>query len=391
MKKHNHTTVVFTAILALLAATVWGLTRLRKEPTPVRGTISENMPTTNIQLPHDFDGNVPEQKLIIPPTQLIQIASEEYQPSTTQPSDDQPVSHQMSIQTILKYGQEDGELGIARFPNRAPVGPESFTRGINGEVLLADLVNQRILVYSDDGKYLRKIDLPGIVLNDIAIDNQGRTYIFDQVQSTIHQLDPQGILINEVRLIQSDTNTRGYFHVVGDSVFFADAAVRDVLVATIEDGVLVAADTGVNRLFDGIHGYSGRLYSLILARGQAMRVHVGTHGQSEEKLDLDVSVPGIVSAVFLGDDQTQRFHVQIERVVDEGIILEVYTFGAGGNLLAVTQIPENDYAFWTSRYMAVRIDGTLVQYIPQSMHAKLNFINPIYFSGQSTSIMEMLP
>jgi hypothetical protein len=83
-------------------------------------------------------------------------------------------------------------------------------------------------------------------------------------------------------------------------------------------------------------------------------------------------VSGIVSATYLGEDQARRFYVQTERMVDNTIVLEVHAFGSTGEKLAVTRIPENDYALWTTRLVTVGADGALVQFLPQVNQAKLN-------------------
>jgi len=271
----------------------------------------------------------------------------------------------------MKYGRAEGELGMIHERDQPPVGPESFAVGKDGGILVADVVNQRVVVYSSDGTYVRCINLPGIALGDVIADNQGRVFVYDQVRRTLHHYDADGTLRSALNLNPKDIDTRGYFHVAGNAVYFADAALRDVLVATLQDGSLVAPDNSVERRTDGIHADSGRIYSLSLDKGQALQLQVRESAQSVART-LQVPWPGIVSARYAGEDQAGRFYVQTERLDGTGIVLEVLAFNPAGERLAATRMPENDYVIWTAKLVDVRGDGAIVQFLPQQGQAKLS-------------------
>ena len=253
-----------------------------------------------------------------------------------------------------------------------PVGPESFTIMKNGGILVADVVNQRIAVYSKDGTYLHAIDLPGIALGDVTADVQARIYVYDQVRHSLHQYDAQGSPQSSLNVSPKDIDTRGYFHVAGSSIYFADAAARDVLVATLLDGVLTPADKSLQRTSDGIHGESGRIYVLALDKGQALRFEVRDPAGSAVVQSKEVLLPGIISARYAGEDDARRFYVQTERMEGSKIALEVLVFSPAGVHLGTTRMPENDYAVWTAKLVEVGTDGTIVQFLPQRDQAKLN-------------------
>jgi hypothetical protein len=278
----------------------------------------------------------------------------------------------LSTQSILKYGRGEAEIGLVNEKEQPPVGPESFAVGKDGSILVADMVNQRVAVYSSNGTYLRSIALPGIALRDVAADAQGRIYVYDQVRHSLHQYDAQGTPQSTLSLTAADIDTRGYFHVAGNSVYFANAAARDVLVATLQDGVLTSADKSLERTTDGIHGDSGRIYSMSLNKGQALRLQVRDPATQSPARNLEVPLPGIVSARYAGEDQAQRFYVQTERLDGTSIVLEVLAFSPTGEQLAATRMPENDYAVWTAKLVDVGADGTIVQFLPQQDQAKLN-------------------
>lgn len=279
----------------------------------------------------------------------------------------------LSVQRVLKYGSGEGELGLVLGRDQPPVGPESFAVARDGSILVTDVVNQRVVIYSSEGAYRRSIDLPGFALGDVIMDKQDRMYVYDQVRRALHQFDTDGTQRSRLELNPKDIDTRGYFHIAGNAVYFADAAARDVLVATVQDGLLVPPDESTERQAPGIHAESGRIYSLSLEKGQSARLEVWDPPEAlSDGRSLEISLPGIVSARFLGEDDTQRFYVQTERLEGDRVVLEVLMFSAAGERLAVTLMPENDYAIWTAKLVSVRGDGTLVQFLPQQEQARLN-------------------
>lgn len=255
---------------------------------------------------------------------------------------------------------------------QTPVGPESFALGKDGAILVADVVNQRVLFYASDGSYLSSLSLPGIALGDVAAGDHGRVYVYDQVRRALLEYDADGTPGSTLDLNPKDIDTRGYFHVAGNAVYFADAAARDILVATVQDGLLVAADRSAERTTEGVHAESGRIYSMSVDKGQALRLQVRNPAAPSDVQTAQVPLPGIVSARYAGEDQSQRFYVQTERLDGTKIVLEVLAFSPAGQPLAATRMPENDYAVWTTKLVDVRSDGAIVQFLPQQDQAKLN-------------------
>jgi sugar lactone lactonase YvrE len=280
--------------------------------------------------------------------------------------------HRLAAQSVLKYGVEEGAIGMVNENGKPPVGPESFTIMKDGSILVADVLNQRIAVYSSKGTYLRTIRLPGIALGDVMADAQGRVYAYDQDRHALYQYDAQGTPQSVLNLSPSDIDTRGYFHLVGNSVYFADAAVRDVLVASLQGGVLTPADKSLERTTAGIHGDSGRIYSMSLDKGQGLRLQVRDPAAASAAQSIDLPLAGIVSARYAGEDQMGRFYVQTERMDGTRIAMEVLAFSPNGEPLAATRMPENDYAVWTAKLVDIGSDGTIVQFLPQRNQAKLN-------------------
>jgi len=300
-------------------------------------------------------------------------SDESGQHSTDAPASASVAAGQATAQIILQYGEGEGELGMVRENGQTPVGPESFAVSWNGDILVADVVNHRVLVCTSNGNYLRSIELPGVALGDVMADEQGRVYVYDQVRHALHQYGADGALQSVLALNPADIDTRGYFHIANHSVYFADAAVRDVLVATLEDGVLRPPPESAERLTGGIHAASGRIYLVNIIRDEALQLQIREAAEQHTSRTLEVTSPGIVSARYVGEDLAQRFYIQIERLAENSVVLEVLAFSAAGEPLTARRMPENDYALWTAKLVDVRADGTIVQFLPQREQASLNF------------------
>ena len=113
-------------------------------------------------------------------------------PLASVPAAGRTTAAQPRVQRVLKYGRAKGEVGMVAERGQTPVGPESFAVGKDGSILVADVVNQRVVVYSSNGTYLHAIELPGIALGDVTADAQGSVYVYDQVRQALHQYDAHG-------------------------------------------------------------------------------------------------------------------------------------------------------------------------------------------------------
>jgi hypothetical protein len=276
------------------------------------------------------------------------------------------------VETTIQYGNGDGQIGIIRGAGGQPVsGPESFTIGADGSVYLADQVNQRVLVYSNGGELLRSISISGIGLADLTVDGKGNIYVYDDAERRLSQFSSDGSLLKNLLLNPADIVSRGYVHIEGQSVYFANSANTDILIASVQDGILTAADLNSDRNSDGIHSVTGKVYSIDVTRGQDLQVRVHNDSENLDEQQFTVSLPGILSATYVGEDQNGQFYIQTERSDGTAIALEVQKFDMKGQLLATTRMPETDYALGTTKLLEVGNDGAIVQFLPQNDQATL--------------------
>lgn len=284
-----------------------------------------------------------------------------------------PVVARRIVQRVMAYGSGPGEIGMRRVPGETPVGPESYAIGPDGNILIADLVNQRIVVCSPDGSYLREVEVPGVTLNDLAVDTNGTVILYDQREHRLYAGDTAAGFTNSLTLNPREIDTRGHFHVVGDAVYFADAATRDVLVAKLAGTELHNPEPAAQRRFTGIHSADGALYEVSIKRGESVQVRIADPAQSTSR-ELELPLTDVVAARFIGSDRAGRFFLSTERLESGGVSLELIGVGADGAPVERTGLPDNDYAVWTAKLIESSPDGRIVQFVPGEENAKLNLL-----------------
>jgi hypothetical protein len=286
---------------------------------------------------------------------------------------DAPVVSRRIVQRVLAYGSGPGEIGMRRVPGETPVGPESYAIGPEGNVLIADLVNQRIVVCSPDGSHLRDVEVPGISLNDLVVATNGTILIYDQREHRLYAGDTVAGFTNSLTLDPRDIDTRGYFHVVGGAVYFADAATRDVLVASLNGQELRHPEPASERHFSGIHSVDGALYEVSIKRGESVQVRIADPAQSTSR-ELDLPLTDVVAARFIGTDRSGRFYLSTERLDSGKVSLELIGIGPDGEARERTPLSDNDYAIWTAKLIDSDPDGRIIQFVPGEENAKLNLL-----------------
>jgi len=278
-------------------------------------------------------------------------------------------------QTIIPYGSDEGQIGILRGEGGHPVsGPESFAIGGDGRVYVADALNHRVLVYSESAQLLRTISLTGIGLADLTVDGKGNMYVYDDAERKLSEFSSDGSPLRSLLLNPGDIVSRGYVHIEGQSVFFANSASTDILIAHIEEGVLTAADVNLDRNSDGVHSSTGKVYSIDVTRGQAMHIIVHKDSEVQDEQNFSMSLSGILSATYVGEDDNDEFYIQTERSDGTAVALEVRKFDLTGQQVGSTRIQETDYALGTTKLLGVRHDGAIVQFLPQNDQAKLQIL-----------------
>lgn len=281
----------------------------------------------------------------------------------------------------IVYGREKESIGmlIAREVPRS--GPESFSVDTEGNVYIADTVNQRIQVYSANGNHQYEITLKeGIVASDVAIDKIGHVYIYDDLQGKLYQYDKKGNLINTISVDLKRWQSRGPMHIIDNDIYITNSDQEDVLIGRIVKGSLLplTKDDLSQPSKRGIKDLSGRRYFVKVTRLEKGEIEIYDQNGA---LIISVILPlkGIVSIKFLQEDKNGNFYIQTEiaepavREDESGKVqLEVHKFSPDGTYLSTILIPENDYSSWSVKLLSVDENGNIYQFLPARERGYLN-------------------
>ena len=280
--------------------------------------------------------------------------------------------HRLMTSKVIPYGSSIGQVGMIRTSGGSWIGAESFGFDSEGNLAIGDLINRRMLFFSENGEFIAATDLSGFVINDFFVDSCNQIYVFSQSEMALVQYNSRGSEIAALSL-SGLINTRGYFHLEGDSVYHAEACERDVLIGKIKEGKLRGLTESEGMKTEGIVTESGCACLVKISRLKAVSLSVSPLN-GDQALECKIDTPGVVSARFIGEDKHLNRYVQIERIhegTDHQILLSVIKFDKSG-AHSTFECAENDYESWTSRLLVVRKDGAVLQFIPQRRQAKIN-------------------
>lgn len=280
--------------------------------------------------------------------------------------------YKRTIAKDIAYGKEKEMVGMLSVKDHPRLGPESFSNDFEGNLYVCDGVNQRIQIFSQNGKHQSTIFLEkGMTASDIAIDKFGFIYVYD-ARRKLYQYDKKGNLIGTINVDITRWQVRMPMHIVDGNIYIRDADQEDVLIGKVIEGILEAPteEELAQPPEKGIHGFSGRRYLVRLLRWEKGEVEI--FDKSGTTVKIEMPIKHIVSITFLQEDKQGNFYIQTERVEDGKIVLEVHKFDANGNLLTVIPIPETDYSTWTIKLLSLDRNGNIYQFLPTKEKARLN-------------------
>jgi len=269
-------------------------------------------------------------------------------------------------ENAFSYGSGLKDIGVINEGEGAQAGPASFCTGSDGTLYIADTVNNKIKIYSAEGKFLSAVSLKGQGPNDISLDKNGNIYVYD-LNGSLYQYDSKGNPKAEIAMDESRWDTLGPMHVVDNRIFAEVNGTGDMLLATIKDGELKLPAGDSQRSSEivetGVTGAnSGNRYTAVLhekARGAEIEI-ADSFGSSTAFIPLQ----DIVSVEVLGEDRLANFYVKTEADKNNKIQVEVSKFDSSGNYGGTLLIPGDDYAFWSIRTLTVNPEGAIDQVMP---------------------------
>ncbi len=295
-------------------------------------------------------------------------ASEIAEPTATdvrEESTEEPAPEPRLVASLeLPYGSGPGSVGLIDDPEQDIAGAESFAVRAGGVFLIADTVNQRLLRADAERGDVAEIDLPrDAVAADIAVDAHGRLLVFDYA-GRIDWYGETGDRLGSLPVDMDRWEVRTGLRVVGDMLLMSDVDQRDHLLAVLEaDGPRPPRPEELAE-WDG-EGFlteSGNRLTAGLERWQSGWVEVDRPDGSPQRFAVDA--PGIVSLRVLGEDAAGNPHLQVERVENGRVVLEVHRHNRDGERTGLLRLPQNDYHHWTIRLLSMDANGWIYQALP---------------------------
>lgn len=277
----------------------------------------------------------------------------------------------------IAYGREKENVGMLSDKKSNREGPESFSLDAEGNLYICDTVNRSIQVFSSNGEQLRAISLgQEIEANDIALDHYGSLYVYNDRDGRLYQYDKKGDLQSMISVDARQWQSRGPMHIIDDEIYLSNGNQEDILIGRIVEKNLVmpTPDDVSTPPQKGIHGPTGKRYFTKIQRMKAGEVNV-LDKTGKILQSIKVSLPGIVSIVFLREDSLGSIYIQTERLDKGGIVLEVRKYDSEGTPVTTVLIPDNDYSFWSVKLLSVDEHGAIYQFLPGTEKGRLNIFH----------------
>ena len=269
-------------------------------------------------------------------------------------------------------------------PDPLYMAPPSFVVDDKGNIWFADRVNDRLQIFSSDGKYVSTISLKGssgssVSPLDMAFDKLGYIYVNDGNQ--LHQYDPSGKIVNSIYL-RGEARVLGPMHSIGDNIY--KRLDGDLIVGKIKNGVLkeLTSEDKQWPYGKGVDiGSSGTGYlvgSTDYPDHSQGEIEILYDGGSSTKTAIFPLKKGEYLSEFLGEDAKGNIYVEsaLPPKDPQGhYIVAVHMIGKDGSYLGAIVMPENKDPINMEKEYAIGGDGTVYYFVPAYDKARM-FIFP---------------
>ncbi len=288
------------------------------------------------------------------------------------------ISKGKMITKEIAYGKGKENVGAVDEVEGPLIGPKSFAVDDEGNIYICDSVNNRVQIFSRDGRYISTIPLKkGIFAEDIAVDKQGFIYIYDGMAGELYQYNKNGSVIDKMAVNERRWEARGEMHIRNNKIY-VDASdqtnvLREFLIAEIIDSSLtVPRDEELKKPIDKGYGETGKRYKFKnFIKGENVEVEIIDRDSASFKT-VSFPLEGIDSIEFFGEDKNQNFYIKTNSDVDGKLIMDVHKFNANGDYINTIQMPKGDINFWSVKNYSIGKDGTIYQFLPEKNKLRLN-------------------
>ena len=273
-----------------------------------------------------------------------------------------------------KWGSGEGEVGIFVSGGDAggagPVyGPQSFdVDDKTGYLYLLDSVNERVLEYDGNGKYLRDFPIACGGTGDIRISPDGEfLYVWSGRCGAIYKYNIMGEFLESYSVVPDKNpgiGTDGMAFDENENVML-DIKIKDYNEKSIFYQIGKNGDEWKDNNCEGYISKDGQEYYLlggIVERTREVKRHILVLNRKDElkrKFDLELLRKGL--PYFVGLDEDDNIYLEIQYVDGSGDN-EVRKYNQNGDLLTVLDVSglirENDFIwYYTDMFNDYRVSG----------------------------------
>ena len=270
--------------------------------------------------------------------------------------------YKRTVVARLGYGSGATSIGLSTGAGRRPSGPMSFSVDAAGTIYVSDNVNGRVQVYSGQGSHARSLKVDGYVYdlttggaNDLyLLGSDGAVVIQD---ATTGKTKAKGSAagsaeeLGKLRLANGQLTLETPRQVAYPITVGQPGSMQILSSKAQADGQGKGAPTRSQDRYTTNYRDGGHLYRLD-SKGKTLQ-------------DIALRLSDIATIVFLQEDRAGNVYVQVERVSNGQVKVEIRQFSKKGELVSVVPIDSIDYVPMT-RSTIVTDDGTIYQLVPSA-------------------------
>lgn len=283
-----------------------------------------------------------------------------------------------TIVRTFKYGKGKEMIGAHRGGEGANIGPSSFAIDEKDNLFICDKVNERIQIFSREGRYLSAIQLEkGTWADDMVLDQYGSVYIFDGGLRKLSQYNKKGVMVNSI-----DANIWiGMPLYIADDRIYTDTCTLqnecgNFPIGRIENGALRSlTEKDIQEpVKKGAYDGNGKRY----LAGSYRDAGVGVIDIIEKDgAAKTISFPvkkGTSITHFLGKDKKGNIYVLAERPEGETFATEVYKVNPQSYNYSTFLMSDKNAYYQTRKEVVIGKDGTIYRFLPKKKNLEIEII-----------------
>lgn len=274
------------------------------------------------------------------------------------------VDYKRVVNSRFDYGEGEQQFGIGRVAGGQ--GPSSFNTDSENNLYVIDQLNNRVKVFDSEGNQISIINVRDsqnreLYIADVAVDRSGNVYVFSN--RAIYKYSSTGSLLGTLNISDAppfvEHNAWLMIYIANDNLYILDANQYSSRISSTE-GEFKLEDYSKVR---GTYGNSGKRYFARMLGSGGGLIEITDQNGIREPESMVVTVDGLISIMFLGEDKDGNFYIQVETTNEDDtkIGIQVFKYDKDRNLIASPIITGGLYSIWTRKLLHIDQAGDIWQ------------------------------